>query len=300
MSVLRRAVRSEFLVLVTVLSLVGFVGLLPEEAHAKSLKQEITQEENLEYPDEIIAGVLQSLRKEKQGPFSLSEALVEIEQMDKVQIMDHYLNRNSKNVKPDEMRFVVDQVYGINLDAVSELGVGKQTSTYPQEVFERVRQSLGEDVSDTFIMELPKVKVMDLYVDTFNGKMNGADMRQMINAVFGINLTGIAGLEGTGVSLFSKGQWISQYENDLFIVHTGADDVDVWIYPTEHFKEQTDLADNPEELENRLAALGFSYNEEIGHLYYSNPTGESVPDSFKGKTMGTIIKFISQNYADLK
>ncbi|WLR48612.1 hypothetical protein LC065_05330 [Halobacillus litoralis] len=203
-------------------------------------------------------------------------------------------------MKPKEIRAIVDGVYGIDLEAVSELGVGKQTSTYSDDVIQRIRQALGEEVSDEAITKMPKVEVMELYWESFDGKMSGDDMRKMINAIFGINLAGISGLEGTGVSLFSKDQWISRYDHDLFVVHTGADDVDVWIYPTDYFKKQTGLEENPRGLEVALTALGFAYNEEKNALYYANPTGESVPDNFKGQTLGMMIGFIKENYEDLK
>jgi hypothetical protein len=193
-------------------------------------------------------------------------------------------------------------VYDIDLERVSELGAGKQVSTYPTEITDGVKQVLAhesiEDL-DGYIQSLSKVEVMDLYLEYYGKKIEGPEIRRVINQIFGVNLDGISSLEGSGVSIFSKNQWISQYDNDLFVVHTGLTDVDVWVYPTEYFTEQTGLTELPTGLQNGLMALGFEYSEEKGTLYYANPTGESVPDQFKGHTLGTIIGFINGNYKDL-
>ncbi|MGP4059506.1 hypothetical protein [Halobacillus sp. H74] len=291
------------LVLVTAFSIVGAGSsftVAPEQAEAKSWKHELGQTENLKYPDEIVAGVFKNLRKETRGPLPFSEALRMINEMNKVEVMDNYLNRTGKKVKPEEIRDIVSQVYGIDLNTISELGAGKQTSTFSDHVFEKVEKGLKADVTEATLMSLSKKEVMDLYWAGFEGRMDGADMRRMINEVFGINLEGIANLEGSGVSLFSKEQWISQYERDLFVVHTGFTDVDVWVYPTEYFKEQTGLTELPQQLKNKLRDLGFTYNDEVGAYYYRNLTGESVLDDFKGKTLGAIIRVANEEYSELK
>ncbi|WP_281974337.1 hypothetical protein [Halobacillus litoralis] len=291
------------LVLITAFSIVGAGSsftVAPDQAEAKSWKYELGQAENLKYPERIVAGVFKTLRKETRGPLPFSEALLTIDKMNKVEVMDNYLNRTGKKVKPEEIRDIVSQVYGIDLNTISELGAGKQTSAYSDHVFEKVEKGLKADVSVATLMSLSKKEIMDLYWAGFEGQMDGADMRRMINEVFGINLEGIANLEGSGVSLFSKEQWISQYERDLFVVHTGFTDVDVWVYPTKYFKEQTGLTELPQQLKNKLRDLGFSYNDEVDGYYYSNPTGESVPDDFKGKTLGAIIGVANEGYSELK
>ncbi|MBX0358212.1 hypothetical protein [Halobacillus sp. Nhm2S1] len=287
--------------IMTVLSLfiLGACTVGPGETEAKSWKHELKQAEDLKYSEEVTEGLYKQFRKEEKGRLSFSGALEEIHSLSKVDAMDLYLSRNNKKVKPEEIRSIVNGVYSIDLEAVSELGVGKQTSTYPDDVLQRVRQALNGEVSDEAIIKMTKVEVMDLYWQTFEGKMTGDDMRKMINAIFGINLAGISGLEGTGVSLFSKNQWISRYDRDLFVVHTGADDVDVWVYPTDYFKDQTGLEENPRVLEVALTAFGFVYSEEKDALYYANPTGESVPDNFKGQTLGKIIEVIKEDYEGL-
>ena len=46
----------------------------------------------------------------------------------------------------------------------------------------------------------------------------------------------------------------------------------------------------PIELINTLISLGYYFEENDGSYYYSNPTGEPVPDAFKGQTMMAIRK----------
>ncbi|MFG6147116.1 hypothetical protein [Halobacillus sp. B23F22_1] len=154
-------------------------------------------------------------------------------------------------------------------------------------------------VNEEYLMNLSKIEVMDLYMQSFGQKISGPDIRSLINGIFGINLDGIAGLESSGVSLFSKEQWISQYERDLFVVHTGVTDVDVWVYPTAYFTEQTSLTELPGELQEKLKILGFTYNEGVKAFYYSHPNGESVSDDFKGQTLGTIIAFVHTYYEEI-
>lgn len=274
------------------------VGLM--ETEAKGWKHELSQTDDLKYSEQIVEGVFKSLRKQEKGPLEFSEALERMNSMSKVEVMDTYLGQNNKNVKPEEIRLVVQQIYDIDLEAVSELGAGKQTSTYSDDVLQKVKQASNEEVTAENIQDMSKMEVMDLYWKAFEGKMTGDDMRGMINAVFGINLKGISDLEGTGVSLYSKEQWISQYDKDLFVVHTGADDVDVWVYPTQYLKEQAGIENNPRSLELALTKLGFEYSEEVDALYYSNPAGKSVPDNFKGQTLGTIIGVIKEEYSHLK
>ncbi|WP_406945182.1 hypothetical protein ACJA3J_21030 [Halobacillus sp. SY10] len=288
-------------IIITVLSLaiMGACTFGPDEAEAKSWKSEMNLTEDLKYSAEATIRLYIQLCKEEQEWLPFKDALEKIEALSKVEAMDLYLESYYKKVKPKDIRDIVSDVYGIDLEAVSDLGAGKQTSTYSDEVLGLVRQALDEEVSDEAITNMEKIEVMDLYWEAFDGKMSGDEIRKMINAIFGINLAGISGLESTGVALFSKEQWISHYENDLFVVHTGADDVDVWVYPTDYFKEQTGMEENPRQLEVALSALGFEYSEEKEALYYVNPTGKSVPDNFKGQTLGTIIGVIKEEYEGL-
>ncbi|WP_052158786.1 hypothetical protein [Halobacillus sp. BBL2006] len=293
------------IVAIAVLLAGASVSLSPQVSHAESHKEDryhhFEEHLNFEYPLNIMFGVIMTLKKEQEA-LRLSEAIDIVHSMKKVEVMDRYLDFRRNKVNPKEIRLIVKQVYDIDLDRVSELGAGKQVNTYPDEITDGVKQVLAdqsiEDL-DEYIESLSKVEVMDLYLEYYGKKIEGPEIRRVINQIFGVNLDGISSLEGSGVSLFSKDQWISQYDNDLFVVHTGLTDVDVWVYPTEYFTEQTGLTELPTGLKNGLMALGFEYSEEKGTLYYANPTGESVADQFKGHTLGTIIGFIKGNYAEL-
>lgn len=85
-------------------------------------------------------------------------------------------------------------------------------------------------------------------------------------------------------------------DTDLLVLESSLDDVDVSIYTTPYFKEVTGSDQLPESLKTKLMSLGFTYNEEANLLYYRNPTGESVPDAFKGQVMGILLGTISAEY----
>jgi hypothetical protein len=296
-------IKKFIIVAATILLAGASISFSPHVSLAESHKKEYDHhdEQKFKYPLNIMFGVMMTLRKE-QGYLHLSEAIDMVHSMKKFEVMDRYLDFRRNKVNSKEIRIIVKQVYDIDLERVSELGAGKQVSTYPTEITDGVKQVLAhesiEDL-DGYIQSLSKVEVMDLYLEYYGKKIEGPEIRRVINQIFGVNLDGISSLEGSGVSIFSKNQWISQYDNDLFVVHTGLTDVDVWVYPTEYFTEQTGLTELPTGLQNGLMALGFEYSEEKGTLYYANPTGESVPDQFKGHTLGTIIGFINGNYKDL-
>jgi hypothetical protein len=76
-------------------------------------------------------------------------------------------------------------------------------------------------------------------------------------------------------------------------------DTDYEVSVTSYFMNKTGERELPPPLKNLLSDLGFTYNAEEGSYYYSNPSGDSVPDEFKAKTMGAIIKVIQQSYSDL-
>ncbi|WP_253923971.1 hypothetical protein [Halobacillus sp. A5] len=271
-----------------------------QDAEVMSWKQQLKQQEDLKYTAEIIEGVYKTLREKTKGSLPIEDALKTINEMPKVEIMDSYLDHFEEKVPPEKVRKIINQVYNIDLNAVSDLDAGNSNG-YPDNIIEGVKQSLNpKEVDHSYINNLSKAEVMNLYMQTLDGKVNGDEIRALVNEIFGINLDGISHLEGSGVSLFSKNQWISQYDQDLFVVHTGLTDVDVWVYPTEYFTQETGLNELPDALQKALEEIGFSYNKEIGAYYYSNPGGTSVPDSFKEQTLGTIIEVIEAYYSDLK
>ena len=293
-------VLKRILVVTTIVMLSGTTLSIPSTTvQAKSLKHELyqTEKDELKYSKEIIREVFKTLRREKKGPLRYDEAISLIEKMSKVEVMDHYLASYGKKVDAKEIPRIVNQIYSIDLKRISELGAGNQT--YPDEIIQGVKESLPKCLDEEDIPSLPKLEVLDLYLASYGKKIDGPEIRRVLNQIFGINLDGISSLEGSGVSLYSKDQWISQYNQDLFVVQTGLTDIDVWIYPTDYFTAQTGLEQLPEELQNRLKKMGYRYNEEVGALYYADPEGNSVPDQFKGQTLGTLIQFIQKNDQDL-
>lgn len=140
---------------------------------------------------------------------------------------------------------------------------------------------------------------IELYIDRHGVRANGPEIRGMMNQLFGTNLEGIAALSQTRICLFSKNQWIAKKDKDLFAIHTGHEDVDVKIIPTRYFTEKTGCATLPEPLIQRLCLMGYRYNEDISAYYYRNPEGVSVPDAFKGKTIGSIIEVTKEHFSHL-
>ncbi|MBK3496780.1 hypothetical protein JFL43_18325 [Viridibacillus sp. YIM B01967] len=202
--------------------------------------------------------------------------------MAKVATMDKYLDSYGKTICSSDIFKVVNSVFEINLDKAPIL----------------TKVDAVEGFSSKGDKSMPRV-VMDSYLNQYDKELTGADIRGMINEIFGVNLEAISSLEGARISLYSKDQWVVQYEKDLFVVHTGTGDVDVKIYPTSYFTEQTGVAELPTDLQNLLTDLGYSFNEEIGSYYFLNPTGEAISDVFKGQTMGVILKVIHQSFTNL-
>ncbi|ARJ38632.1 hypothetical protein SporoP8_06975 [Sporosarcina ureae] len=143
---------------------------------------------------------------------------------------------------------------------------------------------------------LPSQVILDLYLAHHNHHVTGDEVRTMINHYFGMNLVGIDGLGKTRISLYSKGQWLVKDDLDLFVIHTGTMDVDVKIYCTDYFMARTGSKNIPIELQQSLASLGYSYNAQVDAYYYSNPSGLTVSNAFKGKTIDAIIELTDVLY----
>lgn len=77
--------------------------------------------------------------------------------MSKVEVMDTYLGQNNKKMKPEEILHLVQQIYDIDLEAISELGAGKQTSTYSDDVLQKVKQSSKQTVTAEEIRAMSKI-----------------------------------------------------------------------------------------------------------------------------------------------
>lgn len=196
--------------------------------------------------------------------------------MKKAVQMDHYLN--GKRITASGIGEIVKSLFGFDLE---------HTPVLPN-----VAKSLPNAAETS-------LKAFDFCLEQCSEELTGANIRKMINRLFGINLDAISALEGAGISLFSKECWVLQQENDLFVIQTGTGDLDVKVSATAYFTEQTGIEGLPEELQQSLTGIGYACDEQAGTLYFSNPAGEAVPDAFKGQTIKTIIETIQKSYAAL-
>ncbi|MCA0972130.1 hypothetical protein LCM20_16100 [Halobacillus litoralis] len=270
--------RSSIVAIIVVLSMIPTT--IPTEA---------SPIKDYKYSYKVMHGIVQVLKTEED--LHVFEAIEWAQSVPQAEAMDLYLEKLEPRIDGRDLRFTVREVFGINLQAVSDLEAGKQVKEYP----DYIKDALGQED----LLSLSKSEVMDLYVEALQGELSGPEIRTLINDIFGINLDGISRLEKSGISLFSKEQWIMQGERDLFAVYTGLNDVDVYIKPTAYFTEQTGMEQLPEELQQLLEEVGYWYNEDLGEYYYEHPDGESVPDAFKGQTLGTLAQYIQQEYLDL-
>ncbi|GEK59227.1 hypothetical protein CHL76_02070 [Marinococcus halophilus] len=120
----------------------------------------------------------------------------------------------------------------------------------------------------------------------FSGEM----VREVINDVYRVNLSGISALEASLFSLFSKGKWVKQDEYDLFVLNTGSTDTEVTVSVTDHFIRQTGSSVLPAGLYKDLEALGYFYVPEKNQLKYLSPSGCPVGDAFKKQTIEALEK----------
>ncbi|MCM3409943.1 hypothetical protein [Metabacillus litoralis] len=300
MKVPTNKLRSSLLKASTLLLVTSSILVTPTISEAtNSKKPQLANNQMTKYPAEIIKGISLTLRKEMHGRLAPGEITEQIENMSKVNAMDTYIRSFPKDLTGSKVREIVHQIYKIDLDAISDLGAGTKQSVYPDQITSRIKQIVDVEDIDSYICNLSKSEVMDLYLESYHYELAPSDIRVAINLIFGTNLDGISTLENSGIGLFSKGQWINQSNEDLFVVHTSDDDVDVKIYPTDYYKKSTGLDELPSELQESLKKLGYSFNEEIGAYYYADPDGQSVPDYFKGQTLGLLTRFISNNYSEL-
>ena len=205
----------------------------------------------------------------------------------KVEIMDHYLDSHIERMSCKEICSIVNLLFQIDLSAMQVLNPTEKHLL-------DFNSASGESTTLP-----PACEVIDSYLAQQRIKnLTGADIRSMINQIFGVNLAAISALDGARISLFSKGQWIIQHKTNLFAVQTGPNDVDVTVYPTPYFAETTGLSGLPAVLRLPLEELGFHYDENNGSCSYLNSNGEAVPDAFKGQTIGRIIEVIKKFYSE--
>lgn len=200
--------------------------------------------------------------------------------MSKVATMDYYLTSQGKEISSSDVCEVVKKVFEIDLEQAPILNIAKAIDLHHNN-------------------ELTVKVVIDAYINHSKETMNGEGIRQFINEVFGVNLNAISALDEARISIYSKNQWIVQNEQDLFIVHTSNKDVDVKILPTSYFKKQTKIEGIPNNLQELLRDLGYSYDRNEGSCNYSNPSGIAIADKFKGKTMAVVRKVIQESYSNI-
>jgi len=159
-------------------------------------------------------------------------------------------------------------------------------------VFVIIQDIFQFDLESTAGLTANPRTVLDAYLNENEHNSNGPAIRALLNQTFGINLDALSALAGTGISIYSKNQWMLKQPQDLFVVHTGNGDRDVRIYTTDFFAEQTGSKELPAELINDLIEMGYCCDDGKETCSYSNTIDEAVPDAFKGKTMATVRKAI--------
>lgn len=194
--------------------------------------------------------------------------------MNKAQAMDEQIQSLQNALTSETIISTVKTVYRINLDKLPILDSHAAGAVFPP-------GTTSEEAIATRLTQEHEA-------------LTGSEIRRFINELFGVNLDAISALDGSGVSLFSKDQWIVQNEKDLFVVWTGKGDVDVKVYTTDYFAEKAGSSALPLGLEESLLSLEFVSDEETGGVYFRNPTGEAVADSFKGQTMGIILQTVRE------
>ncbi|MDQ0060226.1 hypothetical protein [Paenibacillus harenae] len=184
-------------------------------------------------------------------------------------------------------------------EAMDNLLVSYEEGVSSSDIMNSIHQVFKFDLESTPYLPTPPRAAIEAYLEHCGNKVTGAEIRKMINQTFGINLDALSALEGARISLYSKNQWMIQHDKDLFAVHTGTGDIDVSIFPTDYFAEQTGSGELPIELINAFISLGYCCEENKASCYFSNPSGEPVPDAFKGQTIMAIISVIKHSYSHL-
>ncbi|MHC8517824.1 hypothetical protein [Sporosarcina sp. ITBMC105] len=273
-----------------------FSSIQPLAAQAASVKEEQQVEQITKYTYKVMKVLRVSLGVDKHSTVKDDE----IASMNKAEVMNRYLSSQGKKMKGNEVRKAVELIFNIDLDFISKQGIGTTVSSYDAAVMEILRLDLGlerDDISrDQDIMAMKKNHVMDRYSKMFRYKLSGPEYRFLINQIYGVNLDGIANLEHAQVAIYSKGQWILKSDQDLIILRSSLDDVEVYVAPTDYYTALTGSTELPASLIAKLASMGFTYDEPTNAYYYANPTGESIPDAFKGQTLGTIVGTIANEF----
>ncbi|NJP37509.1 hypothetical protein [Alkalicoccus luteus] len=271
-----------------------FIGFAPASAAEDQTDFDIASVEDAEpmYDKKVMRAVRESLGLTKHDS-SQDES---IGAMSQVEVMDRYLTQTNNRVKGQDAREAVKLVFDVDISLVSRLGYGNTLVRYDPFVMGAVRQSLGLQADDTSqdaaIMNMKKNHVMDRVIRFYNDSLSGAEIRQLINYVFGINLDGISGLEGAQVGIFSKGQWIIKEPDDLLVISSSPDDVELYVSLTDYYRVFTGSDAFPEALAAFLEEAGFSFSSEKDRYEWINPDGVSAPDPFKGQIIGQLLETV--------
>jgi hypothetical protein len=121
---------------------------------------------------------------------------------------------------------------------------------------------------------------------------DGPAIRELVNKCFGVNLDAISALDGKGISLFSKGQWILKGNKDWIELHTGEGDRTVTINAASGWRELHGDDALPAELAEALIQLGYTPNSDGNRFNHVSTDGSAVPDAFKGATIAAIMNHL--------
>jgi hypothetical protein len=263
-----------------------------ESVHSPNEQQHIQAHNNQQqitiYPKNVMESVRVRLGVDKQS----TEKDNHIKTMRQVDVMDTYLESFGEIVNGHEVRKAVQAVFNIDLDYISKNNYGNKLASYDSAVMETLRTS--KKLTNAEIMELPKMKVMDAYIKAHNYALTGAEHRVLINQIFGVNLDGISGVAGLQLGIFSKNIWIINTPTDMLVIASSHDDVELYVYTTDYWKQVTGTNEVPDSLKQYLLDNEFAYDEATDKYIWVNPTGESASEAFKSQTIGILLQTISQ------
>ncbi|RKD26021.1 hypothetical protein BEP19_03600, partial [Ammoniphilus oxalaticus] len=172
---------------------------------------------------------------------------------------------------------IVREVYRIDLLFASDNGLGRLPDSYNDELKRVIAQKMRLSPHSLVFMEqlrsMKKIELLRLLIE--GTEQTGPRLRQSINQIFGMNLDGISTLENSGVSLFSKGQWLARKETDLLVAQTNQEDTTVIIFPTASFQSIVGDHRLSSEAHQALLQLGFAYFDEMAYYEYTQQQGYS-------------------------
>lgn len=287
---------------VTSVALLGTIvaANAPIVAFAEAPEETVVTQHNEVQSTKYPLNVMGDLRVALGGSHKSTELDSQINALSKMEVLATYLT-DKPNLNGNQVRKAVKDVFGIDLNKMSKNNEGNLS--YYTEVLEVVRAELGVDSQSTEkddkINSKSKAQVMDIYLHSLDGDVSINDVQIVVNGVFGVNLAGISTLENARFSVKSKGGWISQKPADIFVVESTKGDIDVYIYPSDYFKENTGINGVPIEFREQLEQIGMTYNTELERMEYSTTNGESVPGDFKNEMMAIVFSYTNNNFLEL-